>query len=632
MSDKKTNHADARDKSSVDETADRKHASAAPPPPSPSPSRSPRVMTVVAFAVVVVVSMWIGGSWGGLLADLGRRALDGKGEEAMPSVGSGGHAHGGGPPAAPTGPGQDGGTITIDPVMSQNIGVRIAEVASGPLIKTIRTVGTVDYDETRVRDVNLKVPGWIERIYVDYLGAAVEAGQPLFDFYSPDLFAAQEEYLLAWRNRDKIGADFVPDAAEGAQDLVAAAHTRLKYFDITDEQIEELQRQDQPQKTMTMRSPHSGIVMAKHANEGMRVELGMQAYRIADLSKVWVMVALYEYELPFTSVGQRATLSLSYVPGQALEGEVIYIYPYMETKTRQAMVRLEFDNPGLLLKPGMYANVELKATLAERATLAPRSAVIDTGERQIAFASLGEGRFEPRNVRIGVETEDGMVHVLSGLQPGELVVVSGQFLLDSEAKVREGTARMSKGRLAADEPPAMDQAPMWPEPAGSYFGRALDAYFGIGDALARDTPEKVWARARVLADAVAGLFAAEIPGGPEFWKQHPEAVTIGVEALGLASESDLSGARLRYANLSVALADFVMATGVPPDFGTTVLKLRCPMVRDGQGGSIWLQPDGVVRNPYFGRQMQECFEERTVLPVTGSTHSPGQHESSRDMP
>ncbi|MBI1337748.1 MAG: efflux RND transporter periplasmic adaptor subunit [Phycisphaera sp.] len=341
------------------------------------------------------------------------------------------------------------GQVAIDPTVVQNIGVRTDEVITGPLTRTIQTVGSVDYDETSVRDVNIKVAGWIEKLDVDYVGARVEEGQPLFELYSPQLYAAQEEYLLALKN---------PNNA----DLLSAARTRLEYFDITPEQIAQLEKEGKPAKTMTIRNPHSGFVIAKHANEGMKVDPGMQVFRIADLSRVWVIVTLYEYQLPFVELGMKATMTLSYLPGKSFEGRVVYMYPYLENKTREAQVRLVFDNPDNTLKPGMFANIELHNTIAQDRTLAPREAVLDTGKRRVAFVSLGGGRFEPRDVKMGIENGDGMVEIIAGLKPGEKVVTSGQFLLDSEARVREALAKMIAGSTTDKKPnpdkPAMDMS------------------------------------------------------------------------------------------------------------------------------------------------------------------------------
>ena len=508
------------------------------------------------------------------------------------------------------------GEITIDPVIIQNIGVRIEPVIKGPVEQMIRTVGTVDYDETTVRDVNTKVTGWIEKLYVDFLGAKVEAGAPLFDLYSPQLFEAQEQYLLEFRKGEALSANHV--------DLLDAARTRLEFYDIAPKQITQLEKSGVPSKTMTIHSPHDGVVIAKHANEGMRVDEGMRVYRIADLSKIWVMVALYEYQLPFVQVGQRAVMSLPYIPGQQFEGKVIYIYPYLDEKTRQLNVRLEFDNPHLLLKPGMYANVELRSTLAEQRTLVPRSAILDTGQRQIAFVSLGEGKFEPRDVTVGVETVGGNVEVLDGLKPGEMVVTSGQFLLDSEAKIREGLAKMLKGTLAAEQEAVVaiagaSELAALPVTAQDALNAVLAAYFTIGNTLAGDSTAGIGEQARTLATAVDRLLDAELPDHPHFWREHDEVATVRGKALELVDAPAIDTSRLKFADLSVALSKLVRATGIPSSHGTEVQELHCPMFRGGQGGSIWLQPQGSARNPFFGSIMLECFDERSTLPVTGSS-------------
>lgn len=515
------------------------------------------------------------------------------------------------------------GEIAIDPVIVQNMGVRVQPVVTGPLTRTIRTVGTIDYNERAVRDVNIKTPGWIEKLYVDFVGAHVKAGQPLFELYSPQLFAAQEEYLLSLKNKGHIGSDLSPDAAKDAVTLLEAARTRLEYFDITEEQIKALEQNGKPSKTMTIRSPHTGFVIAKHANEGMKVDPGMQVYRIADLSKVWVLVTLYEYQLPYVEEGMKATMSLPYIPGQTFEGEVIYIYPYLETKTREVQIRLEFENQQNLLKPGMFANVTLQSTLAAEKTLAPRSAVIDTGERQVAFVSRGEGKFEPREVRVGVESGDGMVEIISGLKPGEMVVTSGQFLIDSEAKMREALAKMIRGELASEQKVAAELAGTasvseLPGAVTDKLNTAIEHYLVIGDTLAGDTIEGIGDHARKLATAFDELIKLDVPSDPHLLHKHQDAIaTIRSGALKLTEIRDLTEARLQFARVSTALETLLMATGVPPSFGREVQVLHCPMYRSGQGGTIWLQTAEDVRNPYFGSVMRECFDQRKALPVTG---------------
>ncbi|MCH7791023.1 MAG: efflux RND transporter periplasmic adaptor subunit [Planctomycetes bacterium] len=523
----------------------------------------------------------------------------------------------------PLDPDKFSGEITIDPVVIQNIGVRVAEVRSGPVVRTIRTVGTVTYDETRVRDVNIKVPGWIEHLYVGYEGAKVVRGEPLFDFYSPDLYSAQSEYLTALKMRGKIGVDFVADSGLDAERLIDDARVQLEYFDITPEQIRALEASGSPSKTLTIRSPHTGVVIEKHANEGMRVDRGMRVYRIADLSKVWVMVSLYEYQLPLVQEGQRAIMTLPYIPGRTIEGTVIYIYPYLDERSRQATIRLEFDNPDLLLKPGMWTNIELKTTLARERTLVPRSAVIDTGERQVAFVSLGEGRFDPRDVLMGVEADGGQVEILEGLTPGEMVVTSGLFLLDSEARLRESMAKMIRGDLASEQEVVVAVAgasELRTLPAGVESGliAVLESYFQIANRLSTDTTSGTEAPARRLIATLDELMAIEIPDAPHFWHEHEEATTVRDQAMALAATSDLEESRLLFADLSAALDKLIKATGIPPGFGTDVQELHCPMFLEEQGGSIWLQPAGDVRNPFMGAAMLECFDDRVTLPVTGS--------------
>ena len=375
---------------------------------------------------------------------------------------------------------------------------------------------------------------------------------------------------------------------------------------------------------MAILSPHDGVVIDKHANEGMNVNPGMRAYRIADLSKVWVMVTLYEYQLPYVQAGQRAVMTLPYIPGQQLEGRVIYIYPYLDKRTREVQVRLEFDNPQGLLKPGMFANVALHSTLAQQRTLTPRAAVIDTGERRVAFVSLGEGKFEPREVKIGIESGDGQIEIIEGLKPGEMVVTSGQFLIDSEAKFREALAKMGPTDLAADQQAravvaGVSELASLPLAVADSVTAILDDYFTIGEALADDSTLQTAPAARQIAANVDQLLGTTITSDPHFWHRHDEAATVRGRALALAGSPNLEEARLAFADLSVALGKLIKATGVPPDYGQEVQELHCPMYREGQGGGSWLQRAGDVRNPYFGASMLGCFDAREALPVAGAS-------------
>ena len=621
----------------------------ASPAPSPTPPRGPRVWVMGLVALAAIVAFVAGTKWGpsaeqrvrGLIvrvsqADRGDGTAEHEGDDEsashefytcgmhpwviLPDPGDCPICH---MELTPLDPSKFTGEMSIDPVVTQNIGVRVAPVTSGPVVRTIRTVGTIEYDETSVRDVNIKVSGWIERLNVDYLGAEVKAGEPLFDLYSPKLYAAQGEYLSALRASRRGGDDLLPGTRLDSQRLLTDARVQLEYYDVTDKQIDALEASGEPTKTMTLLSPHTGVVISKHANEGMRVDPGMTVFRIADLSKVWVLVSLYEYQSPFVQEGQRAVMTLPYIPGQEFEGRVIYVYPYLDEKTRQLQVRLEFENPVGLLKPGMFASIELKSTLASEKTLAPRSAIIDTGQRSVAFVSLGEGRFEPRDVRMGVETSDGQVEILDGLKPGEMVVVSGQFLLDSEARVRESLAKMIRGDMAAEQESQVavagaSQVSSLPADVASGLETILRSYFQIGDALASDSIERVGEPARQIATSIDSVLSIQIPDDRHFWHRHEEAATVRGSALKIAESSSLDEVRLSFANLSVALSTLIRATGVPDGFGVEVQELHCPMYRQGQGGSTWLQAAGDVRNPFFGSVMLECFDRREALPTTGA--------------
>jgi RND family efflux transporter MFP subunit len=325
------------------------------------------------------------------------------------------------------------GAIRIDPVTEQNMGVRTDKVIEGPLVKTVRTVGFVDYDETSLATVATKVDGWIEKLYVDITGAQVHAGDPLFDLYSPALFSAQEEYLSALRNLQKTEVPAVPSSRLDSEALVRDARTRLAYFDISPAQIAEIERTGTPRKTLTIHAPFTGIVTHKNVVEGQRIMAGADLFRIADLSTVWVIGKVFEYDVPYLRLGQEAFMTLSYLPGRTFRGRVTYVYPYLDPKTREVPVRMEFHNAGYELKPGMYATVTLTSELARKATLVPDVAVIDTGTRSVAFTMPEPGRFEPR--------ENNYLQVLSGLAPGETGVVSGQFLLDSESRLREAALK-----------------------------------------------------------------------------------------------------------------------------------------------------------------------------------------------
>jgi Cu(I)/Ag(I) efflux system membrane fusion protein/cobalt-zinc-cadmium efflux system membrane fusion protein len=353
--------------------------------------------------------------------------------------------------------GGEEGTIRVDPNTIQSIGVRTTPATIGELKKTIRTVGRVTYDEKRIGTVNAKIGGWIEKLYVSTTGEKVRKGAPLMEIYSPDLVSAQQEYLIARRHFEGVKNSPFPDVVNSAQDLLDSARKRLVFWDVSDAQIAELARTGTVQKTLVLHSPFNGVVVNKAAFDGTKVMAGMELFRIADLSRVWVQGDVYEYELPWVKVGVPATVTLDYLPGKTYRGKITYVYPYLEGKTRTATVRVELANPGGVLKPDMYAHIELKPMVGEKTVLVSSEAVIRSGIRNVVFVSKGEGRFEPREVRLGLEGEEGIVQVLSGLAGNELVVVSAQFLLDSESSLKEALKKFQSA--AGDASPSGNGAP-----------------------------------------------------------------------------------------------------------------------------------------------------------------------------
>ena len=351
-------------------------------------------------------------------------------------------------------------TINVDPVTVQKMGVRTAPVTKGPLHRVIRTVGSIDYNETALADVTTKFRGWIENLYVDSTGKEVHKGEPLFDIYSPELYSAQNEYILALNQ-------------SGSGSLRSSARQKLKLFDISEDQIAELEKTRQPQRTLRVNAPINGVVVEKMAVKGQMIDAGMKLYRLADLGIVWVQSQIYEQDLALLQVGQEAEVSLSYLPDRKFRGRITYIYPTMDEKTRTAKVRMEFHNPGFFLKPGMFATVEIHAELDPQALLVPDTTILRSGDSNTVFVALGDGKFEPRTVTLGPRGENDEVQVLSGVKQGERVVTSGQFMLDSESQLREAIQKMLNPNGAPSPAPQRQHAAQSPFPAAIAATTAL---------------------------------------------------------------------------------------------------------------------------------------------------------------
>jgi len=344
--------------------------------------------------------------------------------------------------AQSTGP---AGTVQIDPVTVQTIGVRTTKAVRRSMAQTIKTVGRVDYDENRLVQFHPKTEGWIEEMFVETTGEPVRVNTILLSLYSPQLVSTQQEFILALKNLETLRASPFEDVRTGAEELVQTTEDRLRLFDVPDHQIDDLKKTLTVRKDLHIHSPADGIVIKIGAREGQFVTPQTELYAIADLSRVWVLVDIYEDELPWIRIGDQARMNISAVPGRIFTGTLAYIYPYAESRTRTVKVRMEFDNPDLLLKPDMFADITIEADAIEDAIAVPSEAIIRSGTRQQVFIQRAPGKFEPREVSLGVSS-DGWTQIRDGIEAGEEVVVSAQFLIDSESKLREAAAKMRETR------------------------------------------------------------------------------------------------------------------------------------------------------------------------------------------
>ncbi len=326
------------------------------------------------------------------------------------------------------------GIITLDAQRRQAIGVRTAPVARQDVSVRVRAAGKVVYDETRLAEVTVKYRGWVGTLHADATGVRVESGEALFTLYSPELFAAQEELLTALESQRAARDTTAPERADY---LVDAARRRLHLWDIQDSQIDDIVAGGQAQQYLSIVSPVDGFVIEKNVVQGSAVEPGEVLYRIAGLDRIWIDAEVYESEFPLVALGQQAQVTLPYLPGRTFQGRVSFIYPYLEGKTRTGRIRVELPNRGLELKPEMYANVEL---VSEKGTqlMVPAEAVLYAGPRRLVFVDLGEGQLRPQEIEIGVKSGD-FYEVLDGLDEGDVVVTSGNFLVAAESRLKSAT-------------------------------------------------------------------------------------------------------------------------------------------------------------------------------------------------
>jgi RND family efflux transporter MFP subunit len=348
------------------------------------------------------------------------------------------------------------GTVQITPEKQQLIGVKYEQVQTGGGSRTIRAVGKVAIDETRIGHVHTKVEGWIDKVFVDFTGKLVEKGQPLLTIYSPDMLASQRELLLAAKAKTIMRNSALPSGFDQSESLLQATRRRLELWDLSEAQIDQVLKTGEPIKNITVYSPMTGYITERKAFPQVKVMPDTDLYTIVDLSHVWIMADVFEYEAPNIRLGQTARVSIQAIPGRVFNARIDFLQPQVDPMTRTLKVRLNMDNPGVLLKPDMYADVEFLVNIPSKLTV-PADAVLNSGDRQTVFIDRGNGYLEPRQVKTG-EREGDRIQILSGLTGSERVVTSGNFLIDSESQMKAAASGM--GGMA--EMPGMTNEPAKP--------------------------------------------------------------------------------------------------------------------------------------------------------------------------
>ena len=510
-----------------------------------------------------------------------------------------------------------GPAVTIDPVIVQNMGVRVVPVVFGSVQREVRVVGYLEEPEPLHRDINLRVRGWIEKLYADTDGMPIQKGQKLFDLYSPDIQVAVNELITA---RKSLEAATDGQAKQTAQVMFQSTARKLELWGLEKPQVDALAKLEKSPETVTFIAPIGGHLTEKKVYEGAGVESGMMVMRIADRNRMWVETQVYEQQLSLVKLGSKARATIVSEPGKLYEAEVVFIHPHIDPQTRTALVRLQIPNDDYQLRQGMYATVDILTEPTPPAPVVPRETIIDTGTRQIAFVTTGDGKFEPRLVKLGISGRDGLVQVLSGLAPNEQVVTSGQFLLDSESRLKEAIQKHLSGNLASKAPPSdahAAHAAGMPAPASSPTTAAAPplniphtdeiavAYLQLSQALGakQQTDDPL----NVTAVMTAAKQAAEHATGEG--KPLAEAVLKAAEEMQGKSIVEQRKAFLKVSNAVIALLDrSAPSASVAPE----LFVAHCPMAFDDSGAS-WLQKNRPIANPYYATAMKSCGAVERVI-------------------
>jgi RND family efflux transporter MFP subunit len=510
-----------------------------------------------------------------------------------------------------------GSTLTIDPTVVQNMGLRVATVEEAALARTIRAVGVLAEPEPARHDVNLRIGGWIDRLHAATEGMWLAKGDPLFDLYSPELQVAIEELVGARRMRETL------EAKEHTKTIFESAARKLELYGLARETVDELAALESAPRTVTFKSPADGFLVEKMVYAGSAVMAGDTVMRIADTSRLWLDARVFEKDLLHVELEQPVIAKVDGRPGETFDGRVILVHPRIDAMTRTALVRMEIENPELALRHGMFATVFLEVEIAPQTLVVPREAIIDSGTRQIAFVALDDGHFEPRKVEMGASGDDGLVQVLSGLAPGEQVVTSGQFLLDAESRMKEAIQRFLEQKsmpagTAKDESPVgatagelTDVSEDWKRATEDALRAYLDLARVLGMPQEADGPVDV---ARLVRAASA--LREHAAGGEQ---------TRLADAL-VASTAELPGRpaaeqRRLFAAVSEAAIELAERSPRPGDLAPRVFVARCPMMQ-----ARWLQESETIANPYYATSMKSCGEiERSLeIPAVSTAHE-GDH-------
>ncbi|MCC6145553.1 MAG: efflux RND transporter periplasmic adaptor subunit [Candidatus Hydrogenedentes bacterium] len=480
------------------------------------------------------------------------------------------------------------GALEIDPAMVQNMGVRTAVIGRGPLYREIRAAGYLREAEPNVNDVSLRVMGWIEKLYANTEGMYVKAGDPLFELYSPEIYQALSE-LISLKNRDGHG-----------EALANTSARRLELWGLTTAQITEYASRSEAPRTVTILSKAEGHVLEKMVSEGAGVEAGMTLFKIVDHDLLWMDIALFEMDLPYIALGQTVRATVESIPGDAATGVIDFIYPHVNMENRTTSARVAINNPGMRLRPGMYATARLDVILGEDTLLAPREAIINTGARQIAFVDGGGGHFQLKELELGNQGSDGFVEVVTGLAEGDSVVTSGQFLLDTESRLREAVQKFLTKEPAAKTVDDRSAPPLEGEmaPEATDTSPETDALYTeylklsalLGAPPSGDTP----------LDLAPLIAAAETLSANEAHPAKKVAIAI-LDAARPMAGLPLEEQRKAFGPLSDALialsGQFAPSGAVTPN----LFIIHCPMA-----DRSWIQPGDAVANPYYRDEMKQC--------------------------